>query len=119
MSPWHGKWALVTGASAGIGREIARQLAEDGANVILTARRADRLAELAAELRSRYQVQAEICVADFTHPQAPQEILRFTQEKELPIEVLINNAGFGDQWRVSSSGPAASARYGPGECGFA
>jgi hypothetical protein len=92
---WQGKWALVTGASAGIGREISKQLAADGAHLVLVARRADRLAQLAGELTQRYKVRCEICVADLTHPEAPQEILRFTQEKELPIEVLINNAGFG------------------------
>ena len=92
---WQGKWALVTGASAGIGREISKQLAADGAHLVLVARRADRLAQLAGELTQRYKVRCEICVADLTHPEAPQEILRFTQEKDLPIEVLINNAGFG------------------------
>ncbi len=95
MSIWCGKWALVTGASAGIGRELAKQLAQGGANLVLTARRADRLTELAAELRGQFHVQAEIFVADLTDPQAPEEIFRFTQQKNLPVDILIDNAGFG------------------------
>jgi hypothetical protein len=95
MAAWRGKWALVTGASAGIGRELARQLAADGVHLVLTARRADRLAQLAVELRERHKVQVEICVADLTQPQAPREIFNFTQQKNLTIEILINNAGFG------------------------
>lgn len=95
MTPWRDKWAVVTGASAGIGRELAKQLAQGGANLVLTARRGDRLAELAADLRGRYQVQAETFIADLAQPQGAEEIFRFSQQKSLPIEVLINNAGFG------------------------
>jgi short-subunit dehydrogenase len=95
MTAWRGKWALVTGASAGIGRELARQLAADGVHLVLTARRADRLTQLAGELRERHKIQVEICAADLTQPQAPREIFIFTQQKNLPIEILINNAGFG------------------------
>jgi short-subunit dehydrogenase len=95
MEKWRGKWALVTGASAGIGAEIARQLAASGANLILTARRAERLSQLAKELAGRHQVQTEVCAADLTKPQAPGELFRFTQDKALLVEVLINNAGFG------------------------
>ena len=95
MEPWQGKWALVTGASAGIGAQLARQLAAGGANLVLTARRTDRLSQLAKELAERHQVRVEICAADLAKPQAPGELFRFTQEKGLPIEVLINNAGFG------------------------
>jgi short-subunit dehydrogenase len=95
MQPWRGKWALVTGASAGIGSALAEQLAAQGANLLLTARRADRLARLAEDLSARHKVQAEIYAADLTRPQTPGEIFRFTEQKRLPIELLINNAGFG------------------------
>jgi short-subunit dehydrogenase len=95
MDLWRGKWALVTGASAGIGRELARQLAASGANLVLTARRGDRLAELALELTARHKTQVETFPADLTRLETPREIFRFTQQKNLPIEVLVNNAGFG------------------------
>jgi uncharacterized protein len=95
MVPWREKWAVVTGASAGIGVEIAKQLAADGANQVLTARRVDRLADLAQELIKRHGIKVEVFPADLTQPQAPDDIFRFTRDRHLPIEVLINNAGFG------------------------
>ena len=95
MNRWRGKWALVTGASAGIGRELARQLAAGGANLLLTARRAERLEELASELTLRHKIQADVFPADLARPETPGELFRFTQQKRLPIEVLVNNAGFG------------------------
>jgi len=95
MERWRGKWALVTGASAGIGQSLAKQLAATGVNLVLTARRVDRLAQLASELTARHAVQVEVCPADLTRPQAPEEIFGFTQQKNLHIHVLINNAGFG------------------------
>jgi short-subunit dehydrogenase len=95
MEQWRGKWALITGASSGIGWALAEQLAARGANLVLTARRADRLARLADDVTTRYKVQAQIFTADLARPQAPGEIFGFTEEKRLPIELLINNAGFG------------------------
>jgi short-subunit dehydrogenase len=95
MDAWRGKWALVTGASAGIGRALAQQLAAGGANLVLTARRADALAALALELQAAHNVEIEIFPADLIQPDTPQKLFRFTQEKRLPIEVLVNNAGFG------------------------
>jgi short-subunit dehydrogenase len=95
MQPWRGKWALITGASAGIGSALAEQLAAQGVNLLLTARRADRLARLADDLAARHKVQTEVHAADLTRTQAPGEIFRFTEQKRLPIELLINNAGFG------------------------
>ena len=92
---WRGKWAVITGASAGIGLELAKLLATNGANLVLTARRTDRLQQIAADLKSANGVQIEICAADLTKSEAPQQIYNFTTSKSLEIEFLINNAGFG------------------------
>ena len=92
---WKGKWALVTGASAGIGAALAQQLAAGGANLILTARRVDRLQELARELSAKHGIQCEVFAADLTRPEAPAAIHAFTEGKRLEIELLVNNAGFG------------------------
>jgi short-subunit dehydrogenase len=95
MEHWRGKWALVTGASSGIGWALAQQLAAKGANLLLTARRSDRLKQLAEEVTNRYKVETQIFAADLARPQAPGEIFRFVEQKRLRIELLINNAGFG------------------------
>lgn len=92
---WRGKWALVTGASAGIGYELAEQLGAAGAHLVLTARRTDRLQKLAADLSAKHGIQVEVFTADLTRPEAPPEILAFTKRKGLEIELLVNNAGFG------------------------
>jgi uncharacterized protein len=92
---WKGKWALVTGASAGIGRALSEQLAPGGVNLVLTARRVDRLRELAASLSTKHAVKIEVLAADLVQPQAPAEIHAFTTGKGIEIELLINNAGFG------------------------
>jgi uncharacterized protein len=95
MTPWSGKWALVTGASAGIGKALAEELAREGAHLILTARRRERLEELAQRLSATYKIQTKTFVADLAQPDAPEKIFQFTKEQEIEIEVLINNAGFG------------------------
>lgn len=95
ITRWKGKWALVTGASAGIGWALAEQLAAGGANLVLTARRVDRLQKLASELTAKHGIQAEVFAADLTRAEAPAAIYAFTEGKRLAIELLINNAGFG------------------------
>lgn len=92
-----GKWALVTGASAGIGVALAEQLAADGANLVLTARRLDRLDEVANRLRAEYGVETRTIAADLADPSAPQTLLDATEGSGLAIDILINNAGFGYQ----------------------
>jgi short-subunit dehydrogenase len=95
MTPWSGKWALVTGASAGIGAALAEELARGGTNLLLTARRRERLDELAQKLTATYKIQAKAFVADLTQADAPEKIFQFTKEQAIEIELLINNAGFG------------------------
>ncbi|HXY23332.1 MAG TPA: SDR family oxidoreductase [Candidatus Acidoferrum sp.] len=94
-SRWSGKWALITGASAGIGVALAEELARGGTNLVLTARRKDRLDALGERLTSTYKVQTEVFVADLAEPAAPDKIFAFTQERGIEVDLLINNAGFG------------------------
>jgi hypothetical protein len=97
---WRGKWALVTGASAGIGVALAEELAAGGTHLVLTARRKDRLEELAKVSMAKHSVKAEVFVADLTEPSAPEKIFAFTREKGIEIDLLINNAGFGQYGEV-------------------
>ncbi|GAC1662595.1 MAG: SDR family NAD(P)-dependent oxidoreductase [Candidatus Acidiferrum sp.] len=94
-SDWGGKWALVTGASAGIGVALARELAAGGTHLVLTARRLPRLEDLAQALVREHQIRVEVVAADLTTVEGPEKIFAFTQGKGLEIELLVNNAGFG------------------------
>jgi short-subunit dehydrogenase len=92
---FRGKWALVTGASAGIGAAIAHQLASHGANLILTARRRERIESLAAHLAAEFKTETRIVAADLNSPNAPQQIYDATEGAGLTVDILINNAGLG------------------------
>ena len=89
--------ALVTGASAGIGKELARYHASKGGDVILTARREAALAALKAELESEYNITAFIFALDLSAGQNAKELYDAVTAAGLKVEVLINNAGFGGQ----------------------
>jgi uncharacterized protein len=95
MRTWAGKWALVTGASAGIGAAFARELAAQGTHLVLTARRKERLERLAQELATKHKIKTEVIGADLAQASERQKIFAFTQAKGIEIELLINNAGFG------------------------
>jgi short-subunit dehydrogenase len=87
--------ALVTGASAGIGEAFARELARRGHDLVLTARRADRLETLAAELRDRHGIEAIVAPLDLARPDGPEALVAALEAQGLGIDVLINNAGYG------------------------
>lgn len=89
---FRGRWALVTGASAGIGAALARELARHGAKLILTARRKERLDSLAAELGAK-GTEVRILTADLNDPDAPGQIYEATGGIE--VDILVNNAGLG------------------------
>ena len=90
---------LVTGASAGIGTEFARQLAARGYNVTLVARRKDRLDELAAELKEQHGIKAKTIACDLSSAAARGRMLTTVKRQQLDVEVLVNNAGFGTAGR--------------------
>lgn len=91
----NGQTALVTGASSGIGLELARQFAADGYDLVLVARSADALQALAADLAREYQVNATPIACDLAGPNAGRELVRTLDQRGLAIDVLVNNAGFG------------------------
>ena len=89
------KTALVTGASAGIGYELARLFALGGYDLVLVSRDKAKLEEVAAELEATYDITGVALSKDLTVPVAPEEILQELQRHSIDIDVLVNNAGFG------------------------
>jgi short-subunit dehydrogenase len=89
------KTALITGASSGIGKELATIHANRGGDLILVARRKEKLEALKQELEERYKINVVLIVKDLTQLDAPQEIYDEIKSKNIQVDYLINNAGFG------------------------
>lgn len=90
-------YALITGASSGIGLAMAQQLADQGYPLILVARRVDRLEKLAKEIRARTKVDVRVIPMDLSDAEAPTRLREETARHGLHVEILINNAGYGMQ----------------------
>jgi short-subunit dehydrogenase len=88
--------ALITGASGGIGKAFAEELAARSVNLVLVSRSEQKLNQLAKQLQEQYQIQVDVIAKDLTDPGAAQVLYDTTQAKGLTIDLLINNAGFGD-----------------------
>lgn len=97
---------LVTGASAGIGKAFAWQLAARGANLVLCARNEHRLTELATEIRAQHPVRVEVAACDLEAKGAAAELGARLLDRGLAIDVLVNNAGFGSAGRFERQGHA-------------
>lgn len=92
---YRGKTALITGASSGLGVEFANQLAGRGANLVLVARRKDRLQAVADAVVLMHKVQVTVIVADLAEVGAADKLFKSLARKKLSVDVLVNNAGFG------------------------
>ena len=90
-----GLTALVTGASAGIGKAFAEVFAKNGFDLILTARREDRLRALAAELEGKYRIKAAVVAMDLADPSASEKLVAEIKGRGLNVDALVNNAGYG------------------------
>jgi len=95
-----GQTALITGASSGIGRDLALALARAGVNLVITARRQPELDALAEELRTTSGVIVEVIAHDLGKPGASAKLLTEVGKRKLAVDILINNAGFGTHARV-------------------
>lgn len=98
-SPFAGQRVLITGASAGIGKAFAVALATRGAKVVLAARNAERLEELAKELRQTHGADVAVAACDLEQPGAASRLAEDLTARQLDVDILVNNAGFGSAGR--------------------
>ncbi len=104
--PGQGKTALITGASSGIGYELAQLFAKDGFDLVLTGRQADKLLYLAGALKEKHGINTCVLVKDLARPETPQEISTELAQRGITVDLLVNNAGFGLRGAVAET-PAA------------
>lgn len=97
------KYALITGASSGIGLELAKVMAVHGHHLILASRNVDFLHALKAELKKSYDINIEVRGTDLTIPGEAQALYDFCRERGFEVEILVNNAGFGDYGHFDAS----------------
>lgn len=95
MKKFHYQTALITGASSGIGKAFAYELAKKGVNLVLTARSENLLAEITVDLCKKYGIKAHYIIADLSEANAPEQIFNELKQKNIFIDLLINNAGIG------------------------
>ena len=105
MKDFKDKWCLVTGASSGIGEEFCRQLTARQMNLILVARRKERLDALAKELRETHNIRTEVVVSDLSDPTQAIKLFEQVGVLDISVDLLINNAGFGLLETVGNAGP--------------
>jgi short-subunit dehydrogenase len=87
---------LITGASSGIGENLTQYFGKDGYNMVLVARQAEKLDQLAKELKQTYGIEAWACPYDLNDPEAPKALFSELSERQITVQILVNNAGFGE-----------------------
>lgn len=107
---YEGKWALVTGASSGIGRAFAYELAARGANLIFASRSKETLNGIARDVRSKFKVETEVVAIDLAGLDSPERLFSEVQARNRTVRVLINNAGFGSYGKLHENSLEANGR---------
>jgi uncharacterized protein len=103
MSAANSETVLITGASSGIGLELAKCFAAEGSRLVLVARHTEALQSLAGELRRTHNVEAFVLTADLSLPESPERIFRESQGRGIVVDVLVNNAAFGTWGKFTES----------------
>ena len=106
LDAYNDRWALVTGASSGIGAEFAARLAGRGMHLVLAARRTDRMNALAEDLVTKHGTKCHIVTIDLATPNASQKLMDEIQKQGVQIELLVNNAGVGLIGEIETTSPA-------------
>lgn len=102
---YQGITALITGASSGIGKAFARELAREGANLVLTARSVYKLKQQAEDLTQRYHIRVWIFDGDLSLKETREQLFRFTQSNGITVDMLVNNAGLGHYGALAEHSP--------------
>ena len=105
LDRYNDRWALVTGASSGIGAEFASQLAGRGMHLILAARRKDKMSELATDLNTRHGTRCHIVSIDLADPESGRRLFEEIKRLGVQIELLVNNAGVGMIGQIETTAP--------------
>jgi len=105
------KYALITGGTAGIGLDIAKELAKQGHNIILTARREERLKEISASLKEEFKVDCDYIAADLAQVSAPEMIYNFCSVNNYIVEILVNNAGYSINKKFHETGEDEEEKF--------
>ena len=95
MGSFKGKYALITGASSGIGYEFVKLFAEDGSNLIIISRNEKRLLDIKREIENEHKVNVLVLAKDLSKREAPKEICNQLENENIPVDILVNNAGVG------------------------
>jgi short-subunit dehydrogenase len=95
MADYKDRYALITGASSGIGYELAKLFAKDGKNLIIVSRNRDKLDQVKIEIENKYRIRVKILPKDLSDPKASVEIFSELEKEDIDVDILVNNAGFG------------------------
>ncbi|MEZ6133070.1 MAG: SDR family oxidoreductase [Planctomycetaceae bacterium] len=110
LDAYNDRWALVTGASSGIGAEFAARLAGRGMHLVLAARRTDRMSALAEDLATKHGTKCHIVTIDLSVVGAAEMLMQEIQKQNVQIELLVNNAGIGLIGEIETTSPAEVQR---------
>ncbi len=111
-----GQTALITGATSGIGYELAKVFGAHGFGLVIVARDTQRLDRVKKEIENSFEVPVEVIAADLSHPRSAREIVDTVKKGNITVDVLVNNAGFNEYGLIHGDKPRKGDRDDPDQC---